>query len=96
LLNDIESISNNIYTKFVKEHKFIINVDLYESQFETKTDKYIYTNMCKSTLNILIRSLGEDPDINLDVYSNNLVYVIGIKITLDKTYYLIDTATIIT
>jgi NAD(P)-dependent dehydrogenase (short-subunit alcohol dehydrogenase family) len=53
----------------------------FEGQFDTsKTDKHIHTNMCKSALNMLIRSLEEDPDPDLHVYTINPGYVTGVKI----------------
>lgn len=82
---------NKLKNKFINGHKFIINVDSYEGQFETtKTDKHIHTNMCKSALNMLIRSLEEDDDKNLHVHTINPGYVTGVKITPDKTDYPID------
>lgn len=70
------------------EPKFIINVDSFEGQFNTsntsKTDKHIHTNMCKSALNMLIRSLEEDPDPKLHTYSINPGYVTGINFNHDK------------
>ncbi len=66
--------------------KFIINVDSYEGQFDTsKTDKHIHTNMCKSALNMLIRSLEEDPDPELHTHTINPGYVTGINFDPNKT-----------
>ena len=74
-------IINKIKSKLVGLHKFIIHVGSLEGQFEsTKSDKHIHTNMCKSALNMLIRSLEEDPDSNLHVHTINPGYVTGVKI----------------
>jgi NAD(P)-dependent dehydrogenase (short-subunit alcohol dehydrogenase family) len=60
--------------------KFIINVSSLEGQFNTsKSDKHIHTNMCKAALNMLIRSLNEDSDPNLHVYSIDPGYVSGVN-----------------
>ncbi len=72
-------IINKLKSKLV-EPKFIINVGSYEGQFNTgKTDKHIHTNMCKSALNMLIRSLEEDPDPALHVHTINPGYVSGVN-----------------
>lgn len=71
---------NKLKSKLI-EPKFIINVGSFEGQFDTpKTDKHIHTNMCKSALNMLIRSLEEDPDQNLHTYTINPGYITGMKI----------------
>jgi len=68
--------------------KFIINVDSFEGQFETtKNDRHIHTNMCKSALNMLIRSLEEDPDPELHTHTINPGYVTGINFDSDKTNF---------
>lgn len=60
--------------------KFIITVDSYEGKFSTgKTNKHVHTNMCKSALNMLIRSLEEDPDPELHVHTINPGYVSGVN-----------------
>ncbi len=72
-------IINKLKSKLI-EPKFIINVGSYEGQFNTgKTDKHIHTNMCKSALNMLIRSLEEDPDPDLHVHTINPGYVSGVN-----------------
>lgn len=74
-------IINKIKSKLIGPHKFIIHVGSFEGQFETsKSDKHIHTNMCKSALNMLVRSLEEDPDPNLHVHTVNPGYVTGVKI----------------
>ena len=65
--------------------KFIINVTSFEGSFNYgKTDKHIHTNMCKTAMNMMIRTLHEDPDKNLHVYSINPGYVSGICPQKDK------------
>jgi NADP-dependent 3-hydroxy acid dehydrogenase YdfG len=72
-------IINKIKSKLIGP-KFIINVGSYEGQFEIKkNDKHIHTNMCKTAMNMLIRSLEEDPDTELHVHSINPGYITGIK-----------------
>jgi NAD(P)-dependent dehydrogenase (short-subunit alcohol dehydrogenase family) len=74
-------IINKIKSKLIGPNKFIIHVGSFEGQFETsKSDKHIHTNMCKSALNMLIRSLEEDSDPNLHVHTVNPGYVTGVKI----------------
>ena len=74
-------IINKIKTKLIGPNKFIIHVGSFEGQFDTsKSNKHIHTNMCKSALNMLIRSLEEDPDPNLHVHTINPGYVTGAKI----------------
>ena len=74
-------IINKIKSKLVGLNKFIINVGSFEGQFDTsKSDKHIHTNMCKSALNMLVRSLEEDPDPELHVHTINPGYVTGVKI----------------
>ncbi len=81
-------IINKIKNKLVGKNKFIIHIGSFEGQFDTsKTDKHIHTNMCKSALNMLIRSLEEDPDLDLHVHTINPGYVTGVKITPGKTDY---------
>jgi NAD(P)-dependent dehydrogenase (short-subunit alcohol dehydrogenase family) len=59
--------------------KFIINVTSFEGSFNyNKTDKHIHTNMCKAAINMMIRSLAEDPDKDLHVYAINPGYVSGV------------------
>lgn len=81
-------IINKIKSKLVGPNKFIIHVGSFEGQFDTfKNDKHIHTNMCKSALNMLIRSLEEDSDTELHVYTINPGYVTGVKINpLNQEY----------
>jgi NAD(P)-dependent dehydrogenase (short-subunit alcohol dehydrogenase family) len=60
--------------------KFIINVTSFEGSFSynAKNDKHPHTNMCKSAMNMLIRTLSEDLDKDLQVYAINPGYVSGI------------------
>ncbi len=70
---------NKLKSKLVGP-KFIITVDSYEGKFSTgKTNKHVHTNMCKSALNMLIRSLEEDPDLELHVHTINPGYVSGVN-----------------
>lgn len=66
--------------------KFIINVTSLEGIFnsKSKTDKHIHTNMCKAAMNMMIRSLAEDPDKDLHVYAINPGYVSGVLPQNDK------------
>jgi NAD(P)-dependent dehydrogenase (short-subunit alcohol dehydrogenase family) len=65
--------------------KFIINVTSFEGSFNySKTDKHPHTNMCKTAMNMLIRTLHEDPDKNLHVYAINPGYVSGVCPQKDK------------
>lgn len=60
--------------------KFIIHVTSLEGQFNTnKTDKHPHTNMCKAAMNMLIKTLENDPDKNLNIYSIDPGYVSGIS-----------------
>jgi NAD(P)-dependent dehydrogenase (short-subunit alcohol dehydrogenase family) len=73
-------IINSLKPKLV-EPKFVINVCSLEGQFSHngKTDKHIHTNMCKSALNMLIRSLSEDTDPTFRAFSIDPGYVSGIN-----------------
>ena len=65
--------------------KFIINVTSFEGSFNyEKTDKHIHTNMCKTAMNMMIRTLHQDSDKNLHVYAINPGYVSGICPQKDK------------
>ena len=81
-------IINKIKSKLIGPNKFIIHVGSFEGQFDTsKSDKHIHTNMCKSALNMLVRSLEEDTDPELHVHTINPGYVTGIKIKpLDQEF----------
>ena len=73
-------IINSLKPKLVGQ-KFIINICSLEGQFSynKKTDKHIHTNMCKSALNMLIRSLSEDLDDDFRAFSIDPGYVSGKK-----------------
>jgi NAD(P)-dependent dehydrogenase (short-subunit alcohol dehydrogenase family) len=65
--------------------KFIINVTSFEGSFNyNKSDKHIHTNMCKTAMNMMIRTLHEDSDKDLYVYAINPGYVSGICPQSDK------------
>jgi NAD(P)-dependent dehydrogenase (short-subunit alcohol dehydrogenase family) len=65
--------------------KFIINVTSFEGSFnKNKNDKHAHTNMCKASMNMLIRTLSEDPDKDLYVYAINPGYVSGVCPQLSK------------
>lgn len=65
--------------------KFIINVTSLEGTFNhSKTDKHLHTNMCKSAMNMMIRTLAEDSDKDLHVYAINPGYVSGVCPQKDK------------
>lgn len=65
--------------------KFIINVTSFEGSFNyNKSDKHIHTNMCKTAMNMMIRTLHEDPDKDLYAYAINPGYVSGICPQSDK------------
>jgi NAD(P)-dependent dehydrogenase (short-subunit alcohol dehydrogenase family) len=65
--------------------KFIINVTSFEGSFNyNKNDKHIHTNMCKTAMNMMIRTLHEDPDKDLHVYAINPGFVSGICPQSDK------------
>jgi NAD(P)-dependent dehydrogenase (short-subunit alcohol dehydrogenase family) len=59
--------------------KFIINVSSYEGQFNTKKNgRHVHSNMCKTAMDMLIRSMVDDEDKDLRVFSINPGYVSGI------------------
>ena len=65
--------------------KFIINVTSFEGSFHNnKNDKHAHTNMCKASMNMLIRTLAEDSDKDLYVYAINPGYVSGVCPQLSK------------
>ena len=65
--------------------KFIINVTSMEGSFHNnKNNKHAHTNMCKASMNMLIRTLAEDLDKNLYVYAINPGYVSGVCPQLSK------------
>lgn len=65
--------------------KFIINVTSFEGSFNyNKNDKHIHTNMCKTAMNMMIRTLHEDMDKDLHVYAINPGFVSGICPQSDK------------
>ena len=77
-------IINKLKNKLIGP-KFIINVTSLEGTFNHgKTDKHIHTNMCKAAMNMMIRSLAEDPDKDLHVYAVNPGYVSGVCPQKDK------------
>lgn len=60
----------NSLKKKMNNPKFIINVTALEGQFETnKTSSHAHTNMNKAAINMLIRTLFEEKDSNLNVYA---------------------------
>jgi NAD(P)-dependent dehydrogenase (short-subunit alcohol dehydrogenase family) len=65
--------------------KFIINVTALEGQFNynKKNSKHLHTNMCKAAMNMMVRTLAEDPDPNLYVYCIDPGYVSGVCPQLD-------------
>lgn len=65
--------------------KFIINITALEGQFNysNKNNKHLHTNMCKAAMNMMIRTLSEDPDQNLYVYCIDPGYVSGVCPQLD-------------
>jgi NAD(P)-dependent dehydrogenase (short-subunit alcohol dehydrogenase family) len=74
-------IINSLKSKLVGSFKTIINICSFEGQFDynKKTDKHIHTNMCKSALNMLIRSLSEDLDSEFRAFAIDPGYVSGKK-----------------
>lgn len=74
-------IINSLKSKLINPLKTIINICSFEGQFnyEKKTDKHIHTNMCKSALNMLIRSLCEDSDPTFRAFTIDPGYVSGKK-----------------
>ena len=73
-------IINSLKPKLIGP-KFIIHICSLEGQFDynKKTDKHIHTNMCKSALNMLIRSLSEDLDPEFRAFAIDPGYVSGKK-----------------
>jgi len=77
-------IINKLKHKLVGS-KFIINVTSFEGSFNyNKNDKHIHTNMCKTAMNMMIRTLHEDPDKDLHVYAINPGFVSGVCPQSDK------------
>ena len=71
--------------------KFIINVTSFEGSFHhNKNDKHAHTNMCKSSMNMLIRTLSESSDKDLHVYAINPGYVRGVCPQLSKYIISLD------
>jgi NAD(P)-dependent dehydrogenase (short-subunit alcohol dehydrogenase family) len=71
-------IISNLKTKLITP-KFIIHVTALEGRFSTaKTDTHVHTNMCKSAMNMLIRTISESCDKDLYVYAINPGFVSGI------------------
>lgn len=60
--------------------KFIIHVASLEGQFNNigKTSHHVHTNMCKSAMNMLIRTLAEENDKDLHVHAIDPGYVSGV------------------
>lgn len=80
-------IINSLKKKMIgSTPKFIINVTALEGQFDykKKTDKHLHTNMCKAAMNMMIRTLCEDPDKDLHVYCIDPGYVSGVCPQLDN------------
>ena len=60
--------------------KFIINVVALEGQFNCKkAETHPHTNMCKAALNMMIRTLSEEPDPTLHAYAIDPGYVTGVN-----------------
>ncbi len=60
--------------------KFVINVTANEGQFYgKKTDKHVHVNMCKAAMNMMIRTLSETDDSNLNVFCIDPGFVSGIN-----------------
>ena len=60
--------------------KFIINVTALEGQFDCKKNSYhAHTNMCKAGINMLIRTMAEEDDPNLYVYTIDPGFVSGVN-----------------
>lgn len=75
---------NNLKPK-LQSPKFIINVTSLEGSFNhNKNDKHAHTNMCKASMNMLIRTLSESTDKDLHVYAINPGYVSGVCPQLSK------------
>ncbi|MCJ7635866.1 MAG: hypothetical protein MUO21_00080, partial [Nitrososphaeraceae archaeon] len=65
---------------FMVKPRFIIQVTALEGQFETnKTSNHAHTNMCKSAMNMLIRTIYEEQDPDQYVYSINVGYISGVN-----------------
>jgi NAD(P)-dependent dehydrogenase (short-subunit alcohol dehydrogenase family) len=72
-------IINELKDKLVKP-KFIINISSLEGQFSTKkTNKHPHTNMAKAKMNMLIKTLENDDDKDLNVHTIDVGYVTGIN-----------------
>lgn len=64
----------------MKGPKFIINVTALEGQFNTKKNaNHLHTNMCKSAMDMMIRTLFEEQDPELHVYCINPGFVSGVN-----------------
>jgi len=78
-------IVNGLKNYMASGNKFILFVVALEGQFECKkNDKHPHTNMCKAALNMFARTLAEDPDKNLHIYSVDPGFVSGVNPTLNS------------
>jgi NAD(P)-dependent dehydrogenase (short-subunit alcohol dehydrogenase family) len=65
---------------FMSKPTFIIVCTALEGTFDyTKNDKHPHTNMCKAALNMMIRTMHEEKDPHLHVYSINPGFVSGVN-----------------
>lgn len=72
LVNSLLPIMNN--------QKFIINVVAFEGQFQCKKNAYhAHTNMCKTALIMMIRTLKESSDANLHCFAVNPGFISGVN-----------------
>jgi len=88
---EVTIINQTVPTLFVNQVKptmkgsleqpaFIINVSALEGQFHCKKTSYhAHTNMCKSALDMLIRTMSEEHNPNFKFYSVNPGFVSGVN-----------------
>ena len=68
----------NQLKKYMKEPKFIINVDCLEGQFSCKKNSFhAASNMSKAAMNMLIRTISEEKNNKQYVYSINCGFISG-------------------
>ncbi|QKF94525.1 NAD(P)-binding domain superfamily protein [Fadolivirus algeromassiliense] len=66
--------------KYMAKPKFIIQVTALEGRFDTeKQSTHAHTNMCKSAMNMLIRTIAEEKELDQYVYSINPSFVSGVN-----------------
>lgn len=59
---------------------FIIVCTALEGTFDyTKNDKHPHTNMCKAAMNMMVRTMHEEKDPHLHIYSINPGFVSGVN-----------------